>query len=626
MFWNLLTVVLMNATTSGSSVQPVTSSSTGCVPTLEKINPAKIPHELKQVLQWVTWKSVRRGEELTKIPFMPNGATASSTDPDTWSEFDDVIGEGSQPGFVFTPEDPYCGIDLDGCRNPESGKIADWAKEIIHAAKSYTEVSPSKTGVKIFARGSLPKNTKWNVDQEPVSDKKPGIELYDHDRYFAVTGWKLAGVPETVNDAQDAIDWLLTLNPRIQRPSAQRQVSEPTERDVTERARTYISRMPAAVSGQRGHDVTFRVACVAALGFGLNESDALALMHEYNERCEPKWSDRELEHKVASAMSQGGDRNYLRHAGRDEIYAVQVPRYEETTETAEPEKTPPAIVTNLHEAALAYLESLKSGTGSLIATGLPGLDDAIGGGVMPGEMFIMAGRPSHGKSAIALQAVHHWTSQGLPSMFVSEEMSSLSLGKRSLQFATSVNSDYWAASTKQVEMDCAVHFSGRAPCLIAESCRTTDRVIEVVERAVATEGVKCVVVDYAQLLGASGKSRYEQVTNVSVALRQLASSSKVVLMVLCQLSRAIEGRDSFLPRMSDLRETGQLEQDADVIVFNVWPWKVSPTEDKNRYQFFVCKNRNRAINRAVVDCRFEPSRQMILEYVSETEQAGRDWK
>jgi replicative DNA helicase len=85
-----------------------------------------------------------------------------------------------------------------------------------------------------------------------------------------------------------------------------------------------------------------------------------------------------------------------------------------------------------------------------------------------------------------------------------------------------------------------------------------------------------------------------------------------VLVALCQLNREIEGRTKFVPQMSDLRDTGQLEQDADVIMFGVWPHRIDPKNDPYEYQFFIAKNRNRAINDPAVKVRFEPSRQMFL--------------
>jgi hypothetical protein len=77
----------------------------------------------------------------------------------------------------------------------------------------------------------------------------------------------------------------------------------PDRQTVVERARKYIDRMPAAVSGQGGHDAAFSVARVLVTGFALSDGDALALLREWNPRCQPPWSERELAHKVSSARS-----------------------------------------------------------------------------------------------------------------------------------------------------------------------------------------------------------------------------------------------------------------------------------------------------------------------------------
>jgi primase-polymerase (primpol)-like protein len=97
---------------------------------------------------------------------------------------------------------PYAGTDLDGCRDPETGRIAEWAQVIVDSVNSYTEVSPSETGVKIFARGKLPAegHKKTLPDVERIVEKQPAVEMYDSGRYFTVTGQHLAGTPTTIED------------------------------------------------------------------------------------------------------------------------------------------------------------------------------------------------------------------------------------------------------------------------------------------------------------------------------------------------------------------------------------------------------------------------------------------
>ncbi len=148
---------------------------------------------------------------------------------------------------------------------------------------------------------------------------------------------------------------------------------------------------------------------------------------------------------------------------------------------------------------------------------------------------------------------------------------------------------------------------------VVESCGTCEIVCEQIEKAVSERNVECVIVDYAQLLRSQGKSRYEQVTNTSIMLKQTAAKYNIVLILLCQLGRDIESRKPFVPILSDLKDSGQLEQDADVIVFLVWPHRLDKTKPPHEYQFFVGKNRNRAINEFFVPCRFEPSRQRVVD-------------
>ena len=139
-----------------------------------------------------------------------------------------------------------------------------------------------------------------------------------------------------------------------------------------------------------------------------------------------------------------------------------------------------------------------------------------------------------------------------------------------------------------------------------ESCGTTEAAAEAIEKEVNESGVQCAVVDYAQLLRSRGNGRYEQVTNTSIILRQLASRCKILLLVLCQLNRASEGRPEHQPQLSDLKDTGQFEQDADVVVFLHWPYRVDQTQPLNKYQLFIGKNRNRITNQRAVICRFIP--------------------
>jgi putative DNA primase/helicase len=165
--------------------------STGIVerPQALRVRERGIPDALKVRPQWVNWRYALDREKWTKHPYNPrSGKKASSTDLLTWSAFDHIYdaykaGDYDGIGFVLCSGDPLTGIDLDGCRDPESGEMAAWAEEIVRCFGSYTELSPSGTGVHILVKGKA-----------PASLKRPGLEMYSTERYLTVTGHVVEGV------------------------------------------------------------------------------------------------------------------------------------------------------------------------------------------------------------------------------------------------------------------------------------------------------------------------------------------------------------------------------------------------------------------------------------------------
>ena len=152
-----------------------------------------IPVELKKINRWVMWKFVEVGEgetkRLSKLPMQTSGKSASSTNPTHWTDFFSAeqayaSGNFSGVGFVFSQDDNLVGIDIDDCRDPETGELTDFAQNIINNVEGYVEVSPSETGVKIFTRANL---------SHAHVDHTIGLECYNTARYFTVTGAILQG-------------------------------------------------------------------------------------------------------------------------------------------------------------------------------------------------------------------------------------------------------------------------------------------------------------------------------------------------------------------------------------------------------------------------------------------------
>lgn len=297
-----------------------------------------IPEELRERNQWIVWKMIRRQDKDTKVPFQPNGMTARTDDPTTWSSFDECMKQVHKfagLGYVFSAGDPYTGIDFDSCFDPDTKQIFPWAKEWIVKLNSYSEVSPSGTGIKTWVRAKFPFGNGKNVklkNQPSVKGKTAGVEAYDHGRYFCVTGMRVANLSPNPEPRQAELNELYEFY--FSGPDAPGKESEPeksSSASVIERARRYLDRVPGAISGQAGHNVTFKVACILIHGFNMGISESFVLMSEWNKKCEPEWSEKELRHKLESANKQAGDRErgYLLKAREQDWDSYQIPDYAE---------------------------------------------------------------------------------------------------------------------------------------------------------------------------------------------------------------------------------------------------------------------------------------------------------
>src|SRR5215210_371235 len=142
-----------------------------------------IPERLTERPQWVMWKLEKRDGKPTKVPHIAGGVgRASSTDLLTWRTFEEAVQAlegGRYDGIGFCSADPFCGIDLDDCRDPESGEISPWAEEIISSVQEgYVEISPSGTGIHVIVEGTV----------RGGGMRKGKVEMYGRDRFFTVTG------------------------------------------------------------------------------------------------------------------------------------------------------------------------------------------------------------------------------------------------------------------------------------------------------------------------------------------------------------------------------------------------------------------------------------------------------
>lgn len=237
-----------------------------------------------------------------------------------------------------------------------------------------------------------------------------------------------------------------------------------------------------------------------------------------------------------------------------------------------------------------------------ILTGFEKLDAALGG-LRDGEMIVLAARPSVGKSLFAANIAENivFAENPLPVLFISLEMSAAALYRRYLFGRSQVRPDHAYAgnldATDIAYMDDAHTQLSRAPWYVHYEARITpDRLAAVARQFINKHGKSLIVVDYLQLMRGNGNNRYEQVTNLSGDMKALAVDLCCPVLVLSQLSRAAaeqhqrgsETPTVVAPSLSDLRESGAIEQDADAVVFL---WRDISLRDKHPCSIAVAKNR-----------------------------------
>jgi hypothetical protein len=203
-----------------------------------------LPAQLTDLPQFVVWKyiedlDVETGEtDWDKPPFNARtGGLASSTNPATWSPFAvalDAYNRGGWDGLGFVlhkkkgEDGPgLVGVDLDKCRDPDTGVVEQWALHVVAKLNTYTEVSPSGRGIRLFVLGKLP----------PTGRKKGRFEVYETGRYFTLTGQRVEGTPATIENRQAELEQIhrsMFAEPKHQQDSHAGAATTPTNLDDAE--------------------------------------------------------------------------------------------------------------------------------------------------------------------------------------------------------------------------------------------------------------------------------------------------------------------------------------------------------------------------------------------------------
>ena len=267
----------------------------------------------------------------------------------------------------------------------------------------------------------------------------------------------------------------------------------------------------------------------------------------------------------------------------------------------------PEKVTTLLEEAVKKVDFLHSNKGAItgVATGFSDLDDKTAG-LQRSDLVIVAARPSMGKTAFAVNMVEHAVMSGSKVLVFSMEMPSEQIVMRMLSSLGRI--DQTRLRSGELQDDDWNRFTGAVSQLrdkqlfIDDTPALTPGDVRSRARRVSRElgGLDMIVVDYLQLMRTAEKaeSRTNEISEISRSLKALAKEMRCPVVALSQLNRALESRPDKRPMNSDLRESGAIEQDADVILF-IYRDEVynEETEDKGIAEIIIGKQRNGPIGK-----------------------------
>lgn len=321
---------------------------------------------------------------------------------------------------------------------------------------------------------------------------------------------------------------------------------------------------------------------------------------------------RDLEHRRLMQMAA----DLMRERAGDPMASLpdlraDLERMVETVYAAESERIGWTHLSATMDAEVRAAEDRRRGvaTVDVVPTGWGPLDDLLGGGIRRTDLCILAGRPAMGKSAVALHmalnAARHGRGVGLFSL----EMSAAQVAQRALANLARVPMHLIRVGTglRENDVEALARSSSAADALPVWIDATADADLGYLRSQIrrlkqSSPDVSLVVIDYLQLLrGKRGKadSRETEVAGLSRGLKLIAKAEDVAVVCLAQLNRQVESREDKRPKPSDLRESGSLEQDADVILFPFRPGvydQANPNDD--RLEVIVAKQRGGDIGTA----------------------------
>lgn len=247
----------------------------------------------------------------------------------------------------------------------------------------------------------------------------------------------------------------------------------------------------------------------------------------------------------------------------------------------------------------------------LIPTGFAALDEIIRG-FEPGQFIVLAARPSMGKTALALCLTHSILQQGHGVGFFTIEMTADQMSLRSLALESELSIDELYAKNlfedvpKFQRMAEAASMIGNYQLYLDDTSKTIQALRSQTRKWKLENKIKLIVIDYLGLIRApkSRDSKNMEIAEISEAIKELAKEVRLPILVLCQLNRQVENRPDNRPKLSDLRDSGAIEQDADIIMMLYREYYYNKEANEYVAELYINKNRNGKLGK--VEMEFNP--------------------
>ena len=257
----------------------------------------------------------------------------------------------------------------------------------------------------------------------------------------------------------------------------------------------------------------------------------------------------------------------------------------------------PKVMKEVLIAAAETLTQRSSGNVRCLPTKFVDLDRQLSGGLRPGNLIVLAGRPAMGKTSLGVNIAYQVARSDVPALFLSMEMPEQELADRLIAQAGSVFLSSVLAGDMEGDSGDRIMYAVSVleglPLVIDDQGGLT--LFDVASKARSVKrkhGLGLLVLDYLQLMSGDGDNRNQQIEQITRGLKALAKELDIPIIALSQLSRKCEERTNKRPISSDLRESGAIEQDADVILFVYRDEEYNPNSpDKGTAEIIISKNR-----------------------------------